>query len=141
MKAMALLKIQGKNILYFAINWACDFDLFLRLTRNFTASTTFGGIVKPQKTVESKPRNISSSFDDYSSSFHDRNLSTDGITGASPQKFKHMSKKLFVDRREVLSIFGGNPGRYHGFEKDLPVGGTYKDTTSKLWSENKSNDG
>ena len=48
-----------------------------------------------------------------------------------------MNRKLFVDRREVLSIFGGNPGRYHGFESDLPVGGTYKETEAKLWNENK----
>lgn len=66
---------------------------------------------------------------------HSRNLSTEGIEGASPQKFKHMSKKLFVDRKEILSVFGGKPGRYHGYSKDKPVGGTYKVTDSQIWED------
>lgn len=87
---------------------------------------------------EIKPRglysgNSHSTTDLYNQS--NRNLSTDGIEGASPSKFKHMSKRLFVDRKEILSVFGGAPGRYHGYQQDLPVGGTYKTTDSPFWKE------
>jgi hypothetical protein len=44
-----------------------------------------------------------------------------------------MSKKLFVDRKEILSVFGQEPGRYHGYQKDKPVGGTYKPSDSRFW--------
>jgi hypothetical protein len=66
---------------------------------------------------------------------HNRSLSTEGIEGASPKKFKHMNKKLFVDRKEIVSVFGGIPGRYHGYRNDKPVGGTYKSTESRFWNE------
>jgi len=26
--------------------------------------------------------------------------------------------KLFIDRKEILSVLGGKPGRYHGFQND-----------------------
>lgn len=64
-----------------------------------------------------------------------RNLTTNGIEGASPMKFKHMSKKLFVDRKEILSVLGGKPGRYHGYQNDKPVGGTYKKSEDPFWNE------
>lgn len=57
---------------------------------------------------------------------HNRHLSTEGIDGASPSKFKHKGKKLFVDKKEILSVFGGKVGRYHGFQNDFKVGGTYE---------------
>jgi len=34
--------------------------------------------------------------------------------------------RLFVDRSEAKSIFGQNPGEYHGFASDYTHGGTYK---------------
>ena len=91
-------------------------------------------------------RNSYSSFDTYANNpwsisqqtspyNHNRSLSIEGIHGASPQKFKHMSKKLFVDRKEILSVFGQMPGRYHGYQNDFPEGGTYKSTDSKFWNK------
>ena len=43
--------------------------------------------------------------------------------------------KLFVDRKEILSVLGGKPGKYHGFKDDKLIGGTYKSTDSKFWEE------
>lgn len=34
--------------------------------------------------------------------------------------------RLFVDRSEAKSVFGQNPGGYHGFANDYTSGGTYK---------------
>ncbi|CAI2366743.1 unnamed protein product [Moneuplotes crassus] len=55
-----------------------------------------------------------------------RNFETRDIEGAYPNRFKHKSKKLFVDRKEALSIFGQQPGEYHGFASDYVNGGTYQ---------------
>jgi hypothetical protein len=66
---------------------------------------------------------------------HNRGLSTDGIEGSSPMKFKHLNKKLFVDRKEIMSVLGGKPGIYHGYRDDKPVGGTYKESEDKFWNE------
>ena len=125
------------------------FNIKFRLTRNFTAQSE----VRPEQNgrLSMKARNSYSSFHmlsrnnpqpniNYSQELspydaHNRSLSTEGIQGASPQKFKHMSKKLFVDRKEILSVFGGIPGRYHGYRNDKPVGGTYKSTESTFWNE------
>ena len=40
-------------------------------------------------------------------------------------RFRHKSRKLFIDRREAMSVFGQSPGKYHGFVKDYKSGGTY----------------
>lgn len=81
-------------------------------------------------------RNTQSSLNNYSyTNPNDRSLTTQGIDGASPQKFRHMSRKLFVDRKEILGVFGQEPGRYHGYHKDKTVGGTYKPSESKFWRD------
>lgn len=33
---------------------------------------------------------------------------------------------MFVDRQEAKSVFGQNPGNYHGFLADYTQGGTYQ---------------
>ncbi|CAI2374800.1 unnamed protein product [Moneuplotes crassus] len=63
-----------------------------------------------------------------------RNISTEDIEGASPKKFRHKNKKLFIDRKEILSVLGGSPGRYHGFKKDQKVGGTFSNANN-FWDE------
>ena len=55
-----------------------------------------------------------------------RQMNTRDIEGAYPMRFRHKSKKLFVDRREAMSIFGQSPGKYHGYANDYKSGGTYK---------------
>lgn len=100
-----------------------------RLSRNFTVNTQIGGSEREGL----YQKNIQSSTSFYNN--HSRNLSTQGIEGASPSKFRHKNRKLFVDRKEIMTAFGGQPGQYHGFENDKPVGGTYKATESPFWNE------
>jgi hypothetical protein len=84
--------------------------------------------------VEQRDQRVNQSLN-ASYDAHNRGLSTDGIEGASPMKFKHLNKKLFVDRKEIMSVLGGKPGRYHGYRDDKPVGGTYKESEDKFWNE------
>ncbi|CAI2375183.1 unnamed protein product [Moneuplotes crassus] len=63
-----------------------------------------------------------------------RNISTEGIDGAIPRKFRHKNKKLFIDRKEILSVLGGTPGEYHGFHTDRGIGGTFNNCNN-FWDE------
>lgn len=119
-----------------------------RLTRNGTSHVNVVGTER--KNMSRFLKNSQSAFGTYDMQSRDRrsnkslnvsydvinrNLNTEGIEGASPKKFKHMSKKLFVDRKEILSVLGGKPGRYHGYQNDKPVGGTYKESEDPFWKE------
>jgi hypothetical protein len=84
--------------------------------------------------VEQRDRRANQSLN-ASYDAHNRGLSTDGIEGSSPMKFKHMNKKLFVDRKEIMSVLGGKPGMYHGYRDDKPAGGTYKESENQFWNE------
>lgn len=39
--------------------------------------------------------------------------------------------RLFVDRSEAKSVFGQQPGQYHGFANDYTQGGTYQVDTDR----------
>jgi hypothetical protein len=71
---------------------------------------------------------------------HGRNLSTTDIFGASPSKFKHKNKKLFVDKKEIVSIFGGKVGRYQGFKNDYKEGGTYEQSFDQFYKNSAKRD-
>lgn len=51
-----------------------------------------------------------------------------------------MNRKLFVDKKEINSIFGGKVGRYHGFQNDFKIGGTYEESFDKYYKEKDKRD-